>query len=350
VPVRHAVILAGGSGTRLWPASRRAMPKQLLPLGPHDETLLASAVRRAYVLADHQVVVTADAQLAATREVVVDPAVTVLGEPVPRNTAAAIALAAATIIRRDPDAVLVVMPADQYVADVDGLRRAVDRLVATVADHDGIGVLGIRPTRAETGFGYLELAGPADADVVAVVRFVEKPDRADAERYFASGYHAWNAGWFVATARRLLAELDSFLPMTAEAARAIAADPARAPALYPALKAISIDHAVMERTAAPIACAPVDVGWDDIGSWAAIAKLYVPDAAGNTRAADHVVIVDGRNNIIVSDDATVIAAVGVSDLVIVKAGDAVLVVPRDRAQDVREVVAALSARGLQRYL
>jgi mannose-1-phosphate guanylyltransferase len=350
VLVRHAVILAGGSGTRLWPASRRALPKQLLPLGPHDETLLASAIRRAYVLADHQVVVTAEAQLAATREVVVDPAVTVLGEPVPRNTAAAVALAAATIVRRDPEAVLVVMPADQYIEDIDGLKRAVDRLVAAIAEDDGIGVLGIVPTRAEIGFGYLELADSDDADVFPVVRFIEKPERADAERYVAAGNYAWNAGWFVASARRLLGELDAFLPITAEAARAIAADPARAAALYPALKAISIDHAVMEHTAAPIACAPVDVGWDDIGSWAAIAKLYVPDAAGNTRAADHVVIVDGRNNIIVSDDETAIAAVGVSDLVIVKAGDAVLVVPRDRAQDVRQVVAALSARGLQRYL
>ncbi len=240
------------------------------------------------------------------------------------------------------------MPADQHVADTAGLARAIDRLIEAAIVDDGIGLLGIAPTRAEAGVGYLELDGAGE--LTRVLAFKEKPDLATAEQYCLSGRHAWNAGWFVATARRLLAELDTHLPATAAAARAIAADPALAATLYQPLPAVSIDHGVMERTTAPIACARVDIGWDDVGSWAAIAALHTPDAAGNTRAAAHTVIIDGRDNIVVSDGPTVIATVGVSNLVIVKAGDAVLVVPRDRAQDVREVVAALSARGLARYL
>ncbi|MEO8552398.1 MAG: sugar phosphate nucleotidyltransferase, partial [Kofleriaceae bacterium] len=199
----------------------------------------------------------------------------------------------------------------------------------------------------ETGFGYLELAGPAVlATVMPVVRFVEKPDQATAERYVGSGRYLWNAGIFCARASRLLAELDAHLPATAAAVRAIARDPASAATRYEALPKISIDHAVMEK-AANVVTVPASVGWDDIGSWDALPAVRGTDEAGNTLAGDALVL-EGTGNIVMTD-GPLVAALGVSDLVIVKSGDAILVVPRARAQDVRTIVDALAARGLGKF-
>jgi mannose-1-phosphate guanylyltransferase len=345
--VRHAVILAGGSGTRLWPASRRARPKQLLPLGAGGETLLEAALRRGRAVAGpHAVVVTAEAQVDATREVV--PDVELIAEPVARNTAAALGLAAATLAARDPAAVMVVLPADQHVADEAGLTAALEAALAAVERDDVIGTIGIAPTRAETGFGYLEVDDATLGAVTPVCRFVEKPDRATAEAYLASGRYLWNAGMFCVSAARLLRELDEHLPATGRAVREIAAGRAEARDAYPPLVSISIDHAVMER-AARVVTVPASVGWDDVGSWAALPALRGTGDDGNT-AVGAAVIVDGAGNIAIGDDGTLIAIVGVSDLVVVKAGDAILVVPRAAAQDVRKIVEALSARGLARYL
>ena len=344
--MRHAVVLAGGSGTRLWPASRRAKPKQLLALDG-SEPMVAQAVRLGRALAgDRVMVVTAEAQLEATRAVV--PGVELLAEPVGRNTAAAIGLAAAILAVRDPDAVLAVLPADQHVTDRAGMQAVLATALAAAELSDVIATIGITPTRAETGFGYLELvASPVIGQVAPVARFVEKPDRATAERYLADGRHLWNAGIFCASARRLLAELDRHLPATAAAVRAIAAG-GDAKALYPTLASISVDHAVMEK-ATGVVTVPAQVGWDDVGSWAALPAIRGLDATGNTVVGGALVI-DGTGNVVVTDDHTLIATVGVSDLVVIKTGDAILVIHKDQAQDVRKVIEALSARGLARYL
>jgi mannose-1-phosphate guanylyltransferase len=257
-------------------------------------------------------------------------------------------VAAAALAARDRDAVMVVLPADQHVADEAGFTAALEAALAAVDRDDVIGTIGIAPTRAETGFGYLEVDVATPGVATPVRRFVEKPDAATAEAYLASGRYLWNAGMFCVSASRLLAELDAHLPATARAVRDIAAGRAAAGDVYPGLEAISIDHAVMER-AARVVTVPAAIGWDDVGSWAALPALHGADAHGNT-VAGAAVIVDGTGNIAIGDDGTLIALVGVSDLVVVKSGDAILVVPKASAQDVRKIVDALSARGLARYL
>jgi mannose-1-phosphate guanylyltransferase len=318
-----------------------------LPLGAGGETLLEAAIRRGRAIAGPRVViVTAQAQVEATREVA--PDVELVAEPVARNTAAALGLAAAILAERDPAAVLAVLPADQHVADEAGLTGALEAALAAVDGDDVIGTIGIAPTRPETGFGYLEVDRAELGVVTAVRRFVEKPDRAAAEAYVASGRYLWNAGMFCVSARRLLDELDAHLPATGRAVRDIAAGRARATDAYPALASISIDHAVMER-AARVMTVPAAVGWDDVGSWAALPALRGVDGDGNTQAGP-AVILGGAGNVAISDDDTLIAMIGVSDVVVVKSGDAILVIPRAAAQDVRKIVEALSARGLTRYL
>ena len=343
--MRHIVVLAGGSGTRLWPASRRARPKQLIALGADGEAMVASAVKLGAQLGN-VLIVTGEGHVEGTRAAL--PGVEILAEPVGRNTAAAIGLAAATIAQRDPDAVLLVLPADQHVTDKAAFTRALDAALAAVERDDVIATIGIAPTRAETGFGYLEVDSIADGVATPVKRFVEKPDQAKAEQDLASGRFLWNAGIFGASAKRLLAELDTHLPATAKAVREIARDPQQARTLYPTLPSISFDHAVMEKVDR-VVTVPAHAGWDDVGSWAALPVVRGSDDNGNTVVGSALVI-DGTGNVVVSDDGTLVATVGVSDLVVVKSGDAILVIRKDQAQDVRKVIDALSARGLARYL
>jgi mannose-1-phosphate guanylyltransferase len=353
--MRHAVILAGGSGTRLWPASRRRLPKQFLRLGG-DESLLAATVRRARDAVDGQVVVVTGADHAALVHEHA-PGARVVVEPAARNTAAAIGLAALHLVADDPAAVLAVLPADHHVGDEPGFAAVLARAFAAAAVGDRIVTVGIVPDRPETGFGYLELGAETDG-VREVVRFVEKPDRATATAYLASGRFLWNGGMFFAAARRLLDDVARLLPRTwqglAEIVDALAAgaSPARlaevTAAAYAGLPSISIDHGVMERTHG-VVTVPADVGWSDIGSWDAVAALHPADAAGNVLRGP-AVTADAAGNLVMGDPDGVVALVGVSGLVVVKAGDAVLVVPRERAQDVRLAVDALARAGLERYL
>jgi mannose-1-phosphate guanylyltransferase len=306
--------------------------------------MVAAAAALGARIAPHVVAVTAESQAEGTRTLV--PGIEVIAEPVGRNTAAAIGLAAALLHAKDPDAVLAILPADQHVTDRDGLAKVLG-IALDAAEQGAIATVGITPTRVETGFGYLEVAATTPGQVTPVLQFREKPDAATAAQYVASSRYLWNAGIFCARADRLLAELDLHLPGTGRAVREIAANPDLARTLYPSLPSISIDHAVMEK-ASGIVTVPAAVGWDDVGSWAALPAVRGTDAGGNTTVGKTPGI-EGTGTVVVSDDA-LIATVGVSDLVVVKQGDAILVIRKDQAQDVRKVIDALSARGLARYL
>lgn len=357
----HAVILAGGSGTRFWPASRQARPKQLLPLaGRADEPLIAATVRRLHPLVTpDRVWIATGARIAdATAAVLPDvPRGHILVEPAARNTAAAIGWAAATIARADADAIVCVFPADHFIADEPGFRAVLARAIAA-AEAGWITTIGIVPTRPETGYGYIEVGALVSNGVNAVARFVEKPDRERAAGFLAGGKHLWNAGMFFFRASAMRAAIAKHLPALAAGldrldAAAARGEEAKALAeVFPALPSISIDHGVLEN-AEKLAVVPGSFGWNDIGSWEVAWELAPKDAAGNV-APEGTVTVDASNNLVRDLTSTTgakrFALVGVSDLVIVETDDAVLVIPRERAQDVRAVVDALQKRGeTQRY-
>ncbi|MEZ4409800.1 MAG: mannose-1-phosphate guanylyltransferase [Polyangiales bacterium] len=348
------VIMAGGSGTRFWPASRRLRPKQFLPLGDGVTPLLTATARRVSSLspADRTLVVTRADLSDATHEALPDlPAENVLLEPVGRNTAPCVAWATATIARRDPKGVAIVLAADAHIADEPAFVAALSTAVEAAA-QGSIVTLGIKPTRPETGYGYLHVGEALDGapEGVRVVKaFVEKPDAARAEAFVEGGAHLWNAGIFVFRVDVMRDAVERFLPAVSaalerfDAAAAEGREDAVVRELYPTLPNVSVDVGVMEKVG-PVAVVPVDCGWSDVGSWQAAWELGARDAMGNVSRAD-AVLPDARGNVVVAPAGKVVALIGVDDLVVVDTPDALLVVPRSRAQDVKKAVDALAAAG-----
>lgn len=340
------VILSGGSGTRLWPLSTVARPKQFLPLaGP--ESMYAATLARCSDAARFAapIIVGAERHADLLSAEATDDARIIL-EPVARNTAPAIALAA---LAAGPDALLLVMPSDHVIADLPAFLSAVD-LAMPAAAAGWLVTFGITPTGPETGFGYIAMgeALPEAAEVRRAARFIEKPAQDRAETMLADGSHVWNAGIFLLRADQLLAELGALAPAMLTACEAAMAGAAHDGSLvrpdaaaFAACPSDSIDYAVMER-ADRVAVVPVSCGWSDVGSWDALADLGPHDAGGNRLSGD-VVALDCTNTLVLADGVTVTLC-GVRDLIVVASGNHVMIVPRGQSQDVKRIVEAMKAR------
>jgi mannose-1-phosphate guanylyltransferase len=350
----YPVIMAGGSGTRFWPLSRKARPKQFLPLASSSPLITDTAARLKGLASvkDTFVVCGPLHAKAAARLVKGLPKKNLLVEPVARNTAPAIALAAVHVAARDPEGILVVLPSDHHVADVAGFKKTLAE-AARIAQGGDIVTLGIKPHRPETGYGYIQVGPSQEAGGNKVQAFKEKPDAQTARTYVESGQYLWNAGIFVFRADTILEAFARHMPEMQKGLEALRKAvgkrtyPGVLKRVFPKLPSQSIDYGVMEK-ASNIAVLPGDFGWSDVGSFAAIPEVRPADEHGNVVSGE-AVVVDSKGCVVLADKRPV-AVVGLTDVVVVDAGDAILVVPKDKSQDVRKVVDALKARKREKYL
>ncbi|MGA7987354.1 MAG: sugar phosphate nucleotidyltransferase [Candidatus Dormiibacterota bacterium] len=376
----HILVLAGGSGTRLWPLSRRSTPKHLLPLAPGGVTLLRATLERVIGLGDSVHIVTAAAQADGCRDTLAglglsDDAVIV--EPEPRGTGPALGLAVGLIERDDPDALIASVHADHRVSDPAAYRAAVLASAGWAASTDGLATVGLVPSAPVTGFGYIELGAPRDpsewrapagsaaATAAAAAKlpafaaggFKEKPSVEVAQAYLDGGHHLWNLGLFAWTARRFLAELAEADPALGAALReAVDAraggDERSVSTVYAAQRTQAVEPLILERTRR-LTVVEASFGWSDLGSWSDVRAARVADGevdgAGNLAEGD-VVLTQSRECTVISRSGRVVTVAGVDGLVVVDTPDAVLVVPADRSQLVKDVVDQLNSNGRDELL
>jgi len=346
---RCAVIMAGGAGTRLWPLSRKSRPKQLLHF-IEGRSLIAKAYERLNAVfspKDIYVIALAEHLDAIGRELPTIPPENLIGEPVGRDTANAIALAAAILHENNPDTVMGVFTADHLIRPTDKFAELI-RLGCDAAENnaDALVTFGIKPTEPHTGLGYIERGAPHAPGIWAVGSFKEKPDLETARRYVASGNYYWNSGMFVWRTGTILSQLRQHLPESHAAAVKIAkawpTDTGRSLAgdLYPGLQKTSIDFAVMEK-APRVLVVEAEIEWLDVGNWTALPAALGTDSSGNVRALTRATVLSSENNILVCEDDHLIATLGVKDLVIVHSADATLICHRDQVQRIKELVAEL---------
>ncbi len=330
-----AVIMAGGSGERFWPLSRRKTPKQLLAITA-KRTMIQEAVDRLQIQPARVMVVTNAVQAPAVRRQL--PAVkNIVAEPMGRNTAPCVALAAVMIARKDPDAVMVVVPADSWIGDVAKYRTVVRESLALAAKRDVLITIGISPTAPHTGYGYVQVGKKITGRFSEAVRFVEKPDLPTAKRYLASGQYRWNAGMFVWSARAILAAYRRHQPALLAEIEKIR-DTRSLKRIYPTLEKISVDYAIMEK-ADNVVAANGDFPWDDVGDWAALARHF-PSVDGNAVRGDFLGV-NATDCVVYNSGGHLVGAVGVTGLVIVHTKDATLVSRKEDSQRVRDLVKLL---------
>jgi len=357
----YAVVMAGGVGSRLWPRSRGAAPKQFLGLlGPR--TMLQETVTRITPLIPLEralVVVTSEHVDTVRAQLPELPPENIVSEPEPRGTAPCIGLAATVLRRADEAAIMAVFPADHRIADAVGFRQAIAS-AGQVANGGYLVTLGITPTHPHTGYGYIQrgelLERVEGIDVFHVQRFAEKPNEASARRFVESGEYYWNGGIFIWRAATILSEIAEHLPGLHAELEAVAAgwdspqQQERLAAAWRRVPRTMIDYGIMEK-AARVAVVPVDIGWDDVGNWATLSALLPGDEAGNVvRGTGLSLLLDSVDSYIYSSPGRLVAAVGLEGFVVVDTPDALLICPKNRAQMVRDLVERLNAEGLQQYL
>lgn len=352
MPERFVVIMAGGRGERFWPQSREATPKHLLPI-VGDKPMLAQTVDRVagVVPRENVFVITTQAQLEGCRGACPDlPAANIVAEPMGRDTAAATGLALLLVKQRNPSAAFAMLPADHVIKDTAEYAKLLNIAFESAESADVLVTLGIKPTAPETGFGYIQQAGVwrqvGGRDVMAVKRFVEKPNLETAQGYLAAGGYYWNAGMFVwrvpvveAAFKAHAAELYAGLAKLEAAARSAGGWTQALAEVYPTLKKVSVDYALMEKST-NVVVVPATFDWDDVGAWPALAKHFTPDKDGNVLRG-HALVEGGTHNIVVSTDGHLIGVVGCSDLVVVHTPEATLVCPKDRAQEIKALLERL---------
>jgi mannose-1-phosphate guanylyltransferase/mannose-6-phosphate isomerase len=348
-----AVIPAGGAGTRLWPRSRSSTPKHVLPLGEHGEPLLRATYDRARSLADEVFVLTEIRQRPIIEAVLpeVDRAHLIL-EPQARGTTNAYGLATLTLMARHPSAVMLTLPADHVVRGAAKIARAARTAVRAADTKGSLVTVGLKPTFPSIGLGYIHAPGRLTDGTLRVKRFIEKPDLAAAKRYLRDGRYYWNLAWFSWRVEVFIEELSRHAPRHLAGLRRVVAaleagDEAGAARMYGRLPVEVVDRSVMEKTDR-LLLVPADFDWADIGNWSELGDRVRADDRGNSVEGE-AILVDTRGSLILSD-RRLVAAIGLEDMIIVDSEDALLVVPRSRAQDVRKVVEALRRARKTRYL
>lgn len=351
---RYGVIMAGGGGTRFWPLSRQKSPKQLINLSGNDAMVNEAIDRMNTVIdKDNVFIVTSEVQSAAMKEVTRGKMLpeNILAEPAARNTAACIGLSAMTLLKKYGDGVMILTPADHYIKNVPELTKYFKIALETAEKENKLVTIGLKPNFPSTGFGYIKFNDAMEGNVKQVVEFKEKPDEETAKRYFESGEYVWNSGMFIWKASLILQKLKENVPdiyedlakigdaMNTEYESKVLHE------IYPGIRKISIDYAVMEKSASEggVLVVPGDCGWNDVGSWDMMDILHEPDENGNVCLGD-VTIVDAKNSVIYSSGRKV-TVLGVDNLVVVETPDAIMVCDKDKAQDVKKIVDKLIEEG-----